>query len=232
VKRFYKSVSVEPAAAGFAVALDGRPIRTPAKAELKLPTPALAEAIAAEWREQGDIILPIQMGLTRLANTGIDRIASARAGVVEDVTSYGGSDLLCYRADQPAALAARQHASWQPWLDWVAERYGARLKVGTGVMHLPQHPTALAALRLAVATAGDLELAGLAAAVQAMGSLVLGLALWQGAIAAEQASDAALLDELFQAEKWGVDHEAAQRWAGLRRDIADAGRFLALLRAR
>jgi chaperone required for assembly of F1-ATPase len=170
------------------------------------------------------------MGLTRLANTGIDRVTAKRAKALEDVLQYGTSELLCYRAGEPPDLVACQQAVWQPWLDWTAERHGARLKVGAGVAHIPQPPEALAALRLAVARASDLELAGLGSAVQALGSLVLGLALWQGAITPDSATDAALLDELYQAAKWGQDREAARRRAALRHDVADAHRFLTLLR--
>ena len=231
MKRFYKQVAVVPAEGGFGVALDGRPIRTPAKAVLALPNATLAGAIAEEWRAQGEKIEPRAMVLTRLANTGIDRVGAERAQALEDVVRYGGNDLLCYRAAEPPALAARQAATWQPWLDWAVERYGARLTVARGVVHVAQDPTVLVALRMAAARASDLELAALGAAVHALGSLVLGLALWQGAIDAERAAEAALLDELFQAEKWGEDREAVQRREGLCREVADAARFLTLLRA-
>ena len=230
MKRFYKMVAVTPAEGGFTVALDSRPIRTPAKAVLLLPNAALAEAIAEEWRAQGDKIEPRGMALTRLANTGIDRVMVERAKALEDVVRYGGNDLLCYRAAEPADLVARQAAVWQPWLDWTAERFGARLTVTSGIVHVPQDATAMVALRIAVAAASDLELAGLGAAVQPLGSLVLGLALWQGAIDAEQAADAALLDELFQAKKWGDDREAVQQRQGLRREVGEAAHFLTLLR--
>lgn len=230
MKRFYKTVAVVPEAGGFAVQLDGRPIRTPDKAPLRLPNAALAEAIADEWRGQGETILPLSMGLTRLANTGIDRVAPERAKAVEDVTRYGGGEMMCYRADQPPELVARQAALWQPWLDWAAGTLGAPLRVTTGILHVAQEPAAIVALRIAVARASDLELAGLGAAVQALGSLVLGLALWHGAVAADAAVDAALLDETFQPEKWGEDREAVQRWQALREEVRAAGRFLTLLR--
>jgi chaperone required for assembly of F1-ATPase len=231
MKRFYRQVAAQPAAGGFAVALDDRPIRTPAKAPLLLPTAALAEAIAAEWQAQGETIKPLEMALTRLANTAIDRVRQQRAKAVEDVARYGTSELLCYRADQPADLVAREAAVWQPWLDWVGARYGAHLRIGVGVVHVAQQPEAMTALRIAVAQAGDFELAALGSAVQALGSLVLGLALWQGALDADAAVDAALLDELYQAAKWGEDREAAQGRTALRRDVADAHRFFTLLQA-
>jgi chaperone required for assembly of F1-ATPase len=231
MKRFYRQVAAWPAAGGFTVALDDRPIRTPAKAPLLLPSAALAEAIAEEWRVQGDTVKPLEMGLTRLANTAIDRVNQERAKAVEDVARYGTSELLCYRADEPPELVQRQTATWQPWLDWAGRRYGAQLRVGAGIVHIVQQPEALTALRMAVALASDMELAALGSAVQALGSLVLGLALWQGELDAGAAVDAALLDELFQAAKWGEDREAVQRRAALRREVVDAAHFLTLLRA-
>jgi chaperone required for assembly of F1-ATPase len=230
VKRSYKLVTVEPAEGGFRVLLDGRPTRTPAKQTLVLPALALAEAIAEEWRGQGETVRPLSMGLTRLANTGLDRIRARRAQAVEEVARYGGTELMCYRAEAPPELVARQHARWQPWLDWAAAEFGAPLAVGTGIVHVAQEPAALAALRLAVARAGDLELAALGAMVQALGSLVLGLAVWRGALGPDQAVDLSQLDEAFQVERWGEDAEAASRLAALRRDIGDAARFLSLLR--
>jgi chaperone required for assembly of F1-ATPase len=231
MKRFYREAAVQPAEGGFTVALDDRPIRTPAKASLLLPTAALAEAIAAEWQAQGETIKPLEMGLTRLGNTAIDRVRQERARAVEDVARYGTSELLCYRADQPADLAERQAAVWQPWLDWVGACHGAHFRTGTGVIHVGQPPETMAALRVAVAQASDFELAALGSAVQALGSLVLGLALWHGALDADAAADAALLDELYQAAKWGEDSEATQRWGALRRDVAEARRFFTLLQA-
>ena len=230
MKRFYKTVSVAPEAKGFAVQLDGRPIRTPEKAVLRLPNAALAEAIAGEWRGQGETIAPLSMPLTRLANTGIDRVTAERAKAVEDVTRYGTAELMCYRAEEPPELVARQAAVWQPWLDWAAREIGAPLKLATGVVHVAQDPATITALRIAVARASDLELAGLGAAVQALGSLVLGLALWRGAIEPDAATDAALLDETFQAAKWGEDREAMQRRLALREEVRGAARFLTLLR--
>jgi chaperone required for assembly of F1-ATPase len=231
MKRFYRHAAAQPLEGGFTVALDDRPIRTPAKAPLLLPTPALAEAIADEWRTQGETIKPLEMGLTRLANTAIDRVRQERAKAVEDVARYGTSELLCYRADKPADLVARQAAVWQPWLDWVGARYGAHFRTGTGVVHVAQPPETMAALRVAVAQASDFELAALGSAVQALGSLVLGLALWRGALDADAAADAALLDELYQAAKWGEDREAAQGRVALRRDVVEAQRFITLLQA-
>lgn len=230
MKRFYKTVATRPLDGGFTVMLDQRPMRTPAKAALLLPNLALAEAIAAEWRGQGETIKPLEMGLTRLANTGIDRVSADRARILEDLVAYGGSDLLCYRADTPADLASRQARIWQPWLDWAAERFGAPLTVRVGIVHVAQDPVSLQALRIALARASDLELAGVGAAAQPLGSLVLGLALWHGAIESDAAVDAALLDEIYQANRWGEDQETVRRHQGLRRDVGDAARFLTLLR--
>ena len=230
MKRFYKEVGVVPVEGEFRVLLDDRPIRTPAKRALSLPGRVLAEAVAADWRAQGETVEPLRMTLTRIANTGLDRIAAARAQSVEDVARYGATELLCYRADAPPELVARQQALWQPWLDWATAELGAPLAVGTGVVHVAQDPAALAALRLAVAAASDLELAALGVVVQSLGSLVLALAIWRGALAPDRAVELSQLDEVFQLERWGEDAEAAERRAALKRDVLNAARFLSLLR--
>ena len=145
-----------------------------------------------------------------------------------ELARYAEADLLCYRADGPDALIARQAALWQPWLDWAAERFAARLRVTTGIVHIQQDAIALAALASAAAALGPWRLAGLGIAVPALGSLVLGLALAEDAIDADAACDAAMADELFQESLWGRDDQAAARRAAVRADVADAARFLAL----
>src|SRR5262249_29686633 len=149
--RFYKDAAVEMGDDGFRVLLDGRPVRTPGGAMLALPTAALAEAIATEWRRQGDEIVPTSMPMLRLANTAIDGIGKNREAVIGAVLRFAEHDLLCYRADQPPELAKRQEQAWSPLLDWAAGRHGARLAVGAGLGHVPQPDDALAALRRAVA---------------------------------------------------------------------------------
>ncbi|MFQ6017699.1 MAG: ATP12 family chaperone protein, partial [Kiloniellaceae bacterium] len=213
IKRFYETAAAEPCDPlrdGFGVVLDGRAIRTPAKARLIVPTRALAEALAAEWAEQGAEVDPRAMPLTRLACTAIDWVGANRRQVVADVAAYGGHDLLCYRAEAPAGLATRQQAVWQPLLDWAARRFDAPLAVTAGIVSVPQPPEALAALRRAVEGLSDMELVALNAAVTAAGSLVIGLALAAGRIGPDEAFAAAQLDETYQIARWGEDPETSR----------------------
>lgn len=217
-----------PRNGAFVVTLDGRPVRTPGRRPLHLPHRPMGEAVAAEWRDQGEEIAPATMPLTRLANTAVDRTAPLRAQVIEQVASYAETDLLCYRAEEPAELVARQAAEWQPVLDWLAEAHRARLAVTAGVAPVAQERAALLAVFTAVAAFDDFRLTGLHAATAAAGSVALGLALAAGRIDAEQAWRAAHLDELFQAERWGGDTEAERRRDALREEIAAAARFMTL----
>jgi chaperone required for assembly of F1-ATPase len=230
VKRFYAAVTAEPGDGDFLVALDGKPVRTPGKRPLRLPTGPMGEAIAAEWRDQGDEIAPQSMPLTRLANSALDRTAPRREQVIEQVAVYAGADLLCYRAEGPAELVERQAAEWQPVLGWLSETHGALLSVTTGIAPVVQQQDALLAILGAVAGFADFRLTGLHAATAAMGSVALGLALAAGRIDAEEAWRAAHLDELYQAGRWGGDEEAESRREALRDDIAAAARFMALSR--
>jgi chaperone required for assembly of F1-ATPase len=168
--------------------------------------------------------------LTRIAGTGQERIAPNPEPVVLELAKYAESDLLCYRAPAPPALAQRQHAAWQPWLDWADGRHGARLLVTHGVTHVPQPTSALAALAGAVAGFPPLALAALGVAVPALGSLVLALAVADGALPAGDAHALSILDELFQEEQWGLDDDAAARRQNVMDDLAAAGRMLDLLR--
>jgi chaperone required for assembly of F1-ATPase len=228
-RRIYKTVSVEPHGTGYAVALDNKLVITPQRRVLAVPIRALAEAIAAEWRAQGAVLDPLSMPLTRLAGSAHDLVAPNRAEIVARTADFGATDLLCYRATTPADLAARQAQSWQPWVDWAAERHGARLTVTEGVIAVEQSEAARAALARAVEGYDDLRLAGLAAATAALGSLVLALALAEGRLDAEAAWALSLLDEIHQVEHWGEVGEAAKARAALKADIEAAGRLLALL---
>ncbi|WP_421997624.1 ATP12 family chaperone protein [Reyranella sp.] len=231
MKRFYKETATEAGEGGHRVLLDGRPMRTPAKAVLVVPTPALAEAIAAEWRAvPADAEINVShLRLTRLATTGLDRVTGQRERVLEDTAKYAASDMLCYRAPEPPTLVERQRATWQPLLDWAAERYGAPLAVIEGMTFAEQPAAAVARLREAVAAHGDLALSALYNLTHITGSLVVALAVAEGRLSAAEAFAAAQLDELYQIERWGEDPIAAQRHEGIRRDIDAAARFLALL---
>jgi chaperone required for assembly of F1-ATPase len=229
VKRFYSEVSVETAAGGFEVRLDGRGVRTPQKAVLILPNRALAEAVAEEWAGQGEHVRPATMPLTSLACTAIDRVAPRRAEALGEIVDYAGTDLLCYRAEQPAALVDRQAAVWQPLLDWAALALDAPLKVTSGILPAGQPDDAVTALRSAVESLDDLQLAALGSATRASGSLVIALALGRGQVSTNEAFEAAELDATYQIEQWGEDPEATQRRAAVRDDLAAARRLFDLL---
>jgi chaperone required for assembly of F1-ATPase len=228
-KRRFRQAAVEALPAGYRIALDGKPLMTPAGAPLQAASQALAEAVAAEWRALGEEIDPARLPLTRLLGSAIDLVGPNRAELVARTADYAGTDLLCYRAEAPPGLAERQHAGWQPLLDWAALRFEARLRVTAGVLAVPQPGDALEALRRAVEAYDDLRLTALAAATATCGSLILGLALAEGRLDAEGAWALSQLDEIYQSELWGEDAEAARRRAALKDDIAAAARFLALL---
>jgi len=229
MKRFYKQAAAAAQDGVFSILLDGRPVRTPNKSLLHLPSAALADAIAAEWAAQGDAIEPAAMPLTQLASTAIDRTGPQKDEIVSQIARYAQTDLVCYRADSPQALANRQQAAWAPLLDWLERTHGAKLAVTAGIQPVQQPAEALAAVQRAVAGFGHFPLAGLSSAASAMGSVVLGLALAGGRISAEQAADAAFIDEIFQMEQWGSDAEEQARLARLRSDLNAVERFLALL---
>lgn len=230
IKRFYKQAAAAPAEGGYAVELDGRAVRTPAKAPLVVSSRALAEAVAAEWQGQGEEVDPRAMALNSLVCTAIDIVAPHRPAIVEELADYGSHDLLCYWTDETGELLRRQQQLWQPLLDWAAEELRAPLKKTCGITSQTQPPESLAALKLAVEEHSDLELTGLAAAAKAAGSLLIGLALSKGRIDAAEAVALSQLDELYQAERWGEDAEAAARLAGLGRDLESAARLLDLIR--
>lgn len=238
MKRFWDTATVAQAEAGYAVLLDGKPLRIPGRnpggQPLTITAPALAAAIAAEWQAAGGAkngtLSMEDVPLTRLAGTAQDRIVPAPGPVAAALSEYAESDLICYRAEHPADLVRRQAAAWDPWLGWAAESLGARLRPVTGIVHGAQDPAALEAVRRAMAAQPVLSLAALSIAVPLLGSAVLGLALADGALDAAAAHEAAALDELFQVEKWGEDTEATTRRAGVLEDITLAERFIRLSR--
>jgi len=226
MKRFYKEVAVAPADGGFAVLLDGRPVKTPARNTLVLPTEDLAAAIAAEWRGQGDEIIATSMPLLRLANSVIDGVTAKRDEVVDAVMRFAENDLLCYRAHQPPDLVARQSAGWDPWLDWARRRHGANMTVAAGFNHVDQTPDALMALRQAAAL-DPFALGALHVIASITGSLVLALAVADGAASGAQVFALSRIDETYQAEKWGEDAEAAKRATALAHELDKAVELLA-----
>jgi chaperone required for assembly of F1-ATPase len=229
-KRFYKTVGVVETDGGWAVQLDGRGVKTPNRAPLALPTRALAEAIAAEWDAQAAIIDPRSMPLTKLANTTLDGVIGREEAVRAEVTAYAGNDLLCYRAERPDKLVQRQHERWDPLLAWVTDHFGARLHTTAGVMPVRQAEECI--LRLGEAVAG-LDAYALAAGhviTTLTGSAVLALAFLHGRLSAEEAWEAAHVDEDFQIEQWGEDSEARKRRELRRAEMLAAAQFYALSR--
>lgn len=225
MKRFWKEVAVVDGA----IQLDGRPVRTPGRAALALPSPALAEAVADEWRAVGETIDPRAMPLTGLANAAIDRIAPEPAAFAAGLAKYGESDLLCYRAAEPPELAARQAAAWNPPLDWAEGQYGVTFEITQGVMPAAQPPATLVRLAEAVAAFDAFRLAALSPVVTVTGSLVLGLALAAGAMDADAVWHAAQIDDAWQEEQWGTDLLAEQARAAHRFDFDAGARMLGLL---
>lgn len=209
-KRFYQRVDVEDNANGFSILLDGRAVRTPARNVLAAPAGALAEAIAKEWDEQKELIDPMLMPLTRLANSIIDGVATERAKVTAEIEKYLGSDLLCYRAEAPPGLVARQAQAWDPLLAWARAALGARFVLVEGVNFVRQPQTALAAATIAVPV-DPWRLGALHVVTTLTGSALIALALAQGALSLDEAWAAAHVDEDWNMEFWGRDELALQR---------------------
>jgi chaperone required for assembly of F1-ATPase len=229
MKRFYTSASARAAGDGYEILLDGRPVRTPARAPLVVPGERLAAGVADEWNGQGESIDPRSMPLTGLANAAIDRVTPDPGAFARSLELYGESDLLCYRAESPQALKTRQAQIWDPLLAWARRRFGVDFEIVEGVVHRPQPEMTLRQFGRAVAVYSPFELAGLAPLVTIGGSLVIALALAEDAIDLGTAWAAASLDEAWQLEQWGSDAEAEQVLAARRDDFAAGYRFLTLL---
>ena len=229
MKRFYKDVSVAHADGGFAVHLDGRAMKTPSHAPLVVPTQALANAIADEWRGQGDKVDTKSMPMTRMAFAAIDTAPKERMSMIEHLLGFGRTDLVSYRAEHPQELIAQQQAAWDPLLDWLSATHNARLAVTAGISAVAQPEPSLVALSGAIAAMNDHQLVALHTATTITGSLTIALALVAGRLSAEQAFEAAHVDEHFQAEKWGRDAEAEERRVRLKAELESAERFLTLV---
>jgi chaperone required for assembly of F1-ATPase len=229
MQRFYREVDIAPSDNGYSIRLDGKPVRTPTKALLEVPTRGLAEAVASEWRSQDDKIKPQTMHLTQLANTALDRVAVLRGWVVDTVLAYAETDLVCHRADHPIELVRRQQLVWQPVLDWLVETYDAPLRVTCGILPVRQPDSSLATLRGVVSGLDTHKLTALNHATSLLGSLVLALAMLAGRLDDEEAFEASLLDETFQIERWGEDAESAARRAAIRQELAATCTFARLL---
>lgn len=224
-KRFWQEASVFPNGDAFSVRLDDRPVRTPAKAELVVPTHALACAIAAEWDAQEGEVRPQDMPMTRAANAAIDKVRPQHAEVASLLAAYGDADLICYRADSPESLVTRQSEAWDPLLEWINQCFDVQLRVITGVMHVPQKPEYLQRLDAGVREMDEYTLTAFHDLVGLSGSLAIGFAALE-----RWKSDAELwrlsrVDELWQQELWGEDEEASATAAFKEREFGDAMRF-------
>ena len=231
MKRFWTDVSVEQDGEGWSIRLDGRPVRTPARAPLIVPNQALAEAIAEEWRSVEGEIDPRAMPLTGLANAAIDRVAPDRQAFAQGLARYAEADLACYRADNPRELVERQALAWDALLGWARRRFDVDFATTAGVTHVDQPSATVERLGHAVAALDAFRLAGLSPLVTIGGSLVAALAVLEKAMTAEEAWDAVSVDDRWQVEQWGADAEAEAAIENRRRDFLAAARFLELLEA-
>ena len=231
MKRFWTDVSVEQDGEGWSIRLDGRPVRTPARAPLIVPNQALAEAIAEEWRSVEGEIDPRAMPLTGLANAAIDRVAPDRQTFAQGLARYAEADLACYRADNPRELVERQALAWDALLGWARRRFDVDFATTAGVTHVDQPSATVERLGHAVAALDAFRLAGLSPLVTIGGSLVAALAVLEKAMTAEEAWDAVSVDDRWQVEQWGADAEAEAAIENRRRDFLAAARFLELLEA-
>ena len=229
MKRSWKDVAVQAEQGGWSVMLDGRPVRTPARAALLVPTQALADGIADEWRSVAEEIDPRAMPLTGLANAAIDRVAADRAAFAAGLARYAEADLACYRAEGPRGLVERQEERWDPLLAWARRRYDVDFVTTSGIVHVDQPAAAVERLSHAVAALDAFHLAGLSPLVTIGGSLIAGLAVLEKAVTAEEAWEAVSVDERWQLEQWGGDAEAEVALENRKRDFMAAARFLELL---
>lgn len=228
-KRFYEQVTVQRQDNGFGLHLDGRPVKTPLKSALFMPTEALAEAVANEWESQEEHIDPSSMLLTKLCNTAVDRVGEDRERIVDEIVDYANADLLCYRAQGPQELLLRQGELWDPVLDWAANELGARFQITEGIVHQNQDAACLRAFRRFVADLGNHTIAGYHNAMTMTGSAVLAAAALKGRLGGEEAWSLAHVDEDWQIEHWGPDEEEAARRAGRREEFLGVLAYLSLL---
>lgn len=224
-KRFWKETATVPVDGGYAIALDGRQVKTPAKADLIVPTPEMASAVAKEWDAQTGKIDPMTMPVTRGANAAIDKVAVQKDEVVAMLGAYGDSDLLCYRAAGPQELVALQAQHWDPLIDWAAEAFGVRLQTAQGVMHFPQDGEGQARLTAELHQMSHFHLAGAHDLISLSGSLVLALAVTRGRLSAPEAWAMSRVDEEWQITQWGEDEDARKLEQIKANAFADAAQF-------
>jgi chaperone required for assembly of F1-ATPase len=231
IKRIYKDVAVKPLGEGYCVTLDGREARTLTRAVLAAPSETLATAVAAEWDAQGELIDRQTMPLTALLSAAIDAGAAGAAEWRAEILTYLGSDLVCYHAETPAALVARQSQVWGPYINWLGEEFGARLAVTQGVTAIAQPGEAITQVARVLEAPAAFMLFGVYTATKISGSAVLALALWKDAWPASDIFAASRLDEHFQEQRWGADTEAKAREQQLQKDFAAVAEFIRLMKS-
>lgn len=229
MKRFWQDVAIERDGDGWAMKLDGRPMKTPAKAAFLVPTEALAEGIAGEWRSVAKVIDPRTMALTGLANAAIDRVAPERQAFAAGLARYGEGDLACYRADWPPELLERQEKAWDGLLAWARRRYDVDFSTTSGLMHVPQPQATIERLAHEVSALDSFRLAGMSPLVSIGASLVAALAVLEKMISTEEAWEAVSIDERWQLEQWGSDRDAQLALENRKNDFFAAANFLRLL---
>jgi len=230
MKRFYNEVTAAATEDGYVIELDGRIVKTPGKETLTVPTFALAEAVAEEWRTQADDIDTNTMPVTKLANTAIDRVQPRFEAVAADITNFASTDLLCYRADEPAGLAARQNDIWTPYLEWAESVLSAKLVTTDGIMPVRQSEAAIEAIAGAVNACDAFELTALHEFTNGFGSVVLALAYMKEFASFEAIWEASILDQTHQEDQWGEDYEAIENKEKLLADLKVACQFLSQVR--
>ena len=228
-KRFYKEVSVTGEDPAFGIALDGRALKTPLKAPLAIPGRELAEAIAAEWNAQTEFINPALMPLTKLVNTTIDRVAPERPRIIAEITSFADADLICYRAESPAAFMELQSRHWDPVLEWAAKALKTPFHTTTAILHKAQPPAALSALGNLLESFNSHQLCAIHNLSTLTGSALLGTALGSCALTWDAAWTAAHVDEDWQISHWGEDAEAVARRAGRKREFEATANYLRMV---
>lgn len=229
MKRFYKTAGIAREGDGFAVQLDGRPIRTPARRLMAMPTEALARLVADEWDAQGEDVDRMAMPLNRMCGTAIDDLAGKRAGTVRAIAAYGETDMICYWADDPQKLVEKQQATWRPLLDWAEQRFDLRLQAAASVLPIAQPPGTVQRLHRIADTYDNFRLVGLSVAAGNAASVVIGLALVERRLSGAEAFEAAQLDESFQIAEWGLDDEAEHRRATQKAEFESVERLIAAL---
>ena len=230
MKRFYNEVTVAATEGSYVIELDGRIVKTPGKETLTVPTFALVETVAEEWRAQGDDIDVNTMPVTKLANTALDRVQPRFEAVAADIANFAGTDLLCYRADEPAELAVRQNNVWNPYLDWTESTLSAKLVTTDGIMPIRQSDAAIKAIAGAVNACDPFELTALHEFTNGFGSVVLALAYIKEFAPFEAVWEASVLDQAYQEEQWGEDYEAIEKKEKLLADLKVACQFLSQVR--